>query len=202
MSRNFSDSTEWKLNESILTNMCASLFYPDVDLFASRLNKQLDKYVSWFPGPKAVTSDVFSICWSNYKPYVFPPFSLIGGILQQLEDDKVRKAIIIIPMLVTQVWFPKLLQMLFQNPFRLTVTQKLPRLVHNNQYHPLSKRKMFLFACVVSNTNSKTKVHQDSLYSTSNNLGEYLQTEKMNVYGVHGIFGVVKGRLILCNQLK
>jgi hypothetical protein len=51
--------------------MCANLFYPGVDLFASRLNKQLDKYVSWFPDPKAVTSDAFSICWSNYKPYIF-----------------------------------------------------------------------------------------------------------------------------------
>jgi len=62
MSRNFSDSTEWKLNESIFTNICANLFYPDVDLFASILNKQLNKYVSWFPDPKAVTPDAFSIC--------------------------------------------------------------------------------------------------------------------------------------------
>ena len=59
------------MNESIFTNMCANLFYPGVDLFASRLNKQLDKYFSWFPDPKAVTSDAFSICWSNYKPYIF-----------------------------------------------------------------------------------------------------------------------------------
>jgi len=62
MSRNFSDSTEWKLNESTFTNICANLFYPDVDLFASILNKQLNKYVSWFPDPKAVTPDAFSIC--------------------------------------------------------------------------------------------------------------------------------------------
>ena len=65
---------------------------------------------------------------------MFPPFSLIGRILQKLEDDKVRKAIIIIPMWVTQAWFPNLLQMLIQNPFRLPVTQKLLRLPHTNQY--------------------------------------------------------------------
>ena len=111
---------------SIFTNICANLFYPDVDLFASRLIKQLDTYVSWFPDPKVVTSDALSICWSNYKPYIFPPFSLIGRILQMLEDDKVRKAIIIIPMWVTQAWFPKLLQMLIQNPVRLPVTQNYP----------------------------------------------------------------------------
>jgi len=45
-------------------------------------------------------------------------------------------------MWVTQAWFPKLFQMLIQNPFRLPVTQKLLRLAHNNQYHPINKRKI------------------------------------------------------------
>lgn len=76
LSRSFSDSTEWKLNENIFENICEALFYPDIDLFASRLNKRIDNYVSWFPGPLAITSDAFSISWTKFKPYIFPPFSL------------------------------------------------------------------------------------------------------------------------------
>ncbi|XP_052694156.1 uncharacterized protein LOC128172399 isoform X2 [Crassostrea angulata] len=88
MSRSFSDSTEWKLNEKVFDELCRIFFYPDMDLFASRLNRQLENYISWFPDPFAFTSDAFSISWSDFKPYIFPPFSLIGRVLQKLEDDQ------------------------------------------------------------------------------------------------------------------
>lgn len=102
------------MNIDIL-NFCEALFYPDIDLFASRLNKQIYKYVSWFLDPMAVTSDAFSISWTDFKPYTFPPFSLIGRILQKLEEDKVRKAILIVQKWEIQSWFPKLLQRLTGN---------------------------------------------------------------------------------------
>ena len=127
MSRSFSDSTEWKLNEEIFQAICSHTFYPDIDLFASRLNKQLDRYISWFPDPHAITSDAFSVSWTYFKPYIFPPFSLIGKILQKLEEDKVRKAILIIPKWGTQTWYPKLLGMLVANPIQLPVFSDLLR---------------------------------------------------------------------------
>lgn len=68
-------------------NYVEYFFYPDMDLFASRLNRQLENYISWFPDPFAFTSDAFFISWSDFKPYIFPPFSLIGRVLQKLEDD-------------------------------------------------------------------------------------------------------------------
>jgi hypothetical protein len=64
MSRHFSDSTEWKLNEKVFTRICELFCH----LFASRLNKQMTKYVSWFPEPEAMTSDAFSISWSEFNP--------------------------------------------------------------------------------------------------------------------------------------
>lgn len=53
-SRNFSDSTEWMLKTDIFERLCQHFFLPDVDLFASRLNKRLEKFVSWFPEPDAL----------------------------------------------------------------------------------------------------------------------------------------------------
>ena len=47
ISRKVSRETEWKLNSAYLKNSLMQLkFNADIDLFASRTNKQIDKYVS------------------------------------------------------------------------------------------------------------------------------------------------------------
>ena len=38
---------------------------PDIDLFASRLNKELHIYASWMPDPDALYIDAMSISWEN-----------------------------------------------------------------------------------------------------------------------------------------
>ncbi|XP_052058703.1 uncharacterized protein LOC127698962 isoform X1 [Mytilus californianus] len=88
LSRQFNDSSEWKLNSSVFEKVTLSLFNPEIDLFASRLNKQLPKYVSWFPDPEAYASDAFSLSWSNLLPYIFAPFSQLPRVLQKIEEDK------------------------------------------------------------------------------------------------------------------
>ena len=42
---------------------------PDIDLFASRLNHKLDKYISFRPYPEAMAAGAFSI--SLTKQYVY-----------------------------------------------------------------------------------------------------------------------------------
>jgi hypothetical protein len=54
-------------------------YYPYVlqlDLFASRLNRKIEKYVSWLPDPRAVAVDAFSFKWSR-DFYAFPPFFVL-----------------------------------------------------------------------------------------------------------------------------
>ena len=58
-------------------------FNTEIDLFASRLNKQIGKYVSFKPDPEAFEVDTFSILWTNLKFYAFPPFSCISRCLQK-----------------------------------------------------------------------------------------------------------------------
>ena len=51
-----------------------------IDMFASRLNYQLPKYVSYLPDPHAIAVDAFSVTWNSIV-YLFPPFSVIGRVL-------------------------------------------------------------------------------------------------------------------------
>ncbi|CAC5401723.1 unnamed protein product [Mytilus coruscus] len=97
LSRNFSDNHEWKLSEPIFSRICSQLFTPNVDLFASRHNAQVDKFVSWIYDPEAMSTDAFTLSWTNFEPYIFPPFSLIGRVLNKISADKVQRAILIVP---------------------------------------------------------------------------------------------------------
>ena len=182
--------------------ICKLFFLPDIDLFASRLNKQLTKYVSWFPEPNAIASNAFSFCWSKYNPYIFPPFSLIPKVLQKVQDDKVRNVILIVPMWATQPWFPTLLNLLTDLPVMLPNKQNLLRLTHNNAVHPLCKRKLFLVACNISGVTSKVKDFQKTLSNTSPSRGENPHQNNMILFGTSGLFGVIKGKSIPYIHLK
>ena len=105
-SRNFSNSTEWMLKDQIFVRICKHYFTPDIDLFASRLNKKLDKFMSWFPEPGCSGSDAFSVSWKEFSPYLFPPFCLIGKAVNKVCSDNVEQAILVFPYWKSQSWFP------------------------------------------------------------------------------------------------
>ena len=46
----------------------------ELDLFASLMNCQLEKYASWFPDPFAIATDAFQMSWSNLKGLQFSTF--------------------------------------------------------------------------------------------------------------------------------
>ena len=55
--RKFQDATEWHLNPKIYKAVCDTFGTPEIDLFASRINSQTEKYVSWKPKPEAFAVD-------------------------------------------------------------------------------------------------------------------------------------------------
>ena len=91
-SRNFDDNTEWMLRQDIFLSIEQLWGKPEIDLFASRLNKQHPCYVSWKPDPGASFTDAFTISWSDYYFYAFPPFSIILRCLQKIEQSRPSKA--------------------------------------------------------------------------------------------------------------
>ena len=135
-SRVFNDKHEYMLNKAVFQSIFHQ--YPDLnlDMFASRLNKQLDDYASWNPDPECKFVDAFSVNWKAYNFYAFPPFSLIPRCLQKIQQDKAT-GIMIIPLWPTQAWFPLVLQMLYNQPWILLPRETLLQDPATNQPHPL-----------------------------------------------------------------
>ena len=57
--------TEWMLNRALFRQIVAIYGLPDIDLFASALNHQVKRCVSWIEDPRAQAIDAFSISWGG-----------------------------------------------------------------------------------------------------------------------------------------
>ena len=123
-SRKFADETEWALQPSIFHDICKIFGTPDIDLFASRNNKQVDCFCSWKPDPDAFCIDSFSINWANRFCYAFPPFAILPAVIQKWQMDGAF-GILIVPNWPTKPWFSKIQEMLCAQPVLLHVTDKL-----------------------------------------------------------------------------
>ena len=173
-SRHVSDSSEWKLNRSVFRQVCSHLGSPEIDLFASRVSKQLPKYMSWKADPFSLGRDAFQTCWGQGLNYAFPPFCLIGRILAKVQREQ-ASLILITPAWQSQNWFPKLLEMSVKHPILLP---RLPNLLTDpkGQTHLLvANTSLRLVAWVVSGKNCLQKAFQSKLPTLSQNLGEQEQ---------------------------
>ena len=108
-SRKICSEKEWKLSPHIFSKICRKWGTPDVDIFASRIAHQLDKYVSWKPDPGAYRIDAFSFVW-NENVYAFPPFSVMDRCLQKMKQDDAH-GVIIAPRWPTRPWWAMLMKM-------------------------------------------------------------------------------------------
>lgn len=86
-SRKFNENIEWMLDKEIFHYLIQKFGEPEIDLFASRSNRQLEMYISWKPDPDAFCTDAFSRSWSNKYCYLFPPFSLISRCVRKMRED-------------------------------------------------------------------------------------------------------------------
>ena len=59
---------EWKLNPELLQSALREVeVEPEVDLFASRMNAQMQRFMSFRPDPAAEVTDAFSVAWKDSK---------------------------------------------------------------------------------------------------------------------------------------
>ena len=65
--------TEWSLSQQVLTLLCSRWTQPRVDLFATRFNHKLPRFVSLVPDSEAWAVDALSLQWDHLEAYAFPP---------------------------------------------------------------------------------------------------------------------------------
>ena len=145
LSRKFNDATEWKLNKNIFDKITKAFgIMPNIDLFASRLNKQLESYVSWKSEPEAHAIDAFTVNWSNQINFIFPPFSLLTKVVAKIQREK-AKGIIIAPSWSTQVWYPQLMELANKQIMKIKPSPTNLLLPYKpNELHPLHKKLTLL----------------------------------------------------------
>ena len=161
----FDDSTEWVLNKDIFNAIAQEFGSPDIDMFASRLNKQIQKFISWKPDPDAMAIDAFAIRWSENLIYAFPPFGLTGRLVQKVRLDK-AEVVLVAPIWITQNWYTAVLQMLVMDPLFLIVTDKTLKIPQSDKVHSLVN-KLHLMICRISGDPSKREIYQASLLKSS-----------------------------------
>ena len=115
LSRNVSVDTEWSIPQSVFDKLCLIFGRPCVDLFASRINHKLSDYISWHPDPSAVATDAFLFDWSDFVGYAFPPFSVLGKVIQKIIGDRAT-VLVVLPLWPSKSWFPLALQLLIAPP--------------------------------------------------------------------------------------
>ena len=150
-SRKFSDDTEWALNDDIFRNICQQFGTPDVDLFASRLNRKVERFCSWQPDPEAEHIDAFTISWAGILGYAFPPFAVLPSVIQKIKMEG-AEVIVVAPKWPTKPWYTLMQKMIVSDVLEIPVingTLFLPSRVkmntdtrghhrtHKGQEHPL-----------------------------------------------------------------
>lgn len=148
-SRKFNDRHEWKLDEHIFRELCHIFGTPNIDLFASRLNRQVPQFCSWRPDPETNYSDAFTLNWAKFGlVYIFPPFSLIARCLQKLRAEG-AKGWMIVPLWTSQPWMGTLLRLLVEDPRIIMRQKKVLTRPLSTEEHPVMSHTR-LMACLLS----------------------------------------------------
>ena len=194
LSRKYDDEAEWKLNPNVFQMITNRWGLPDVDMFASRFNKQIMKYVAWKPDSTALYIDAFMCDWQYIYAYIFPPFSQILKVLKKIQIDH-SEALLVTPIWPTQVWFTIIMTLLVDYPRVLPTSASLLTLPLSSRVHPLHQ-KLTLMACRLSGNRSKVKIFQDGLPTLSCHHGVPALKNSIQLMSENGFCTVNKGKLI------
>ena len=136
-SRILQDATEWKFHEKLFQKIIDKFGKPDINLFASRISRELKRYVSWNPEPETMAVNVFSLTWNNNYFYMFPYFSLAGRTLSKVNRGN-TEAVIVAPDWSTQYWYSQIMQITNQEPLYFRPSAKnLILTLKSSENHPL-----------------------------------------------------------------
>uniref|UniRef100_T1JES1 Uncharacterized protein n=1 Tax=Strigamia maritima TaxID=126957 RepID=T1JES1_STRMM len=116
------------------------------------------------PDPEASKIDAFAHFWSDFS-YAFSPFSVISKVPWKVHQDKAT-ILLLMPLWMTQPWFPRLLESLIATPVWFPAKDLL-RLEHSPQEKPRLNDQLVLLGCKISGNPMLPKVFRKTLQSSS-----------------------------------
>ena len=195
-------TSEWSLVPKIFDQLCAEFSTPEIDLFASRLNAQVDNYFSWFPDHHSQGTDALSQSWKSFKVYSFPPFCVIPQVLHKI-DTECEDAILIFPFWPTKPWFPALYQMLVTTPIilpPLDFSLYLP--CRPDKVHPLYRKLHLAGAALSRNIYRRKEFHQRKPPTLSSEAGKQARLFNTNQFLENGWLSVCGTKIISYRRLE
>ena len=93
-----------------------------MDLFTFRLSAQLPWYIAWKQDPYNQGTDAIQQIWSNRYLYAFQTFSMISKVLRKIDQDQVKRTLIVAPTWQSQKRYQTLLRMSVEKPLILPHT--------------------------------------------------------------------------------
>ena len=126
---------EWSLHQEVFDLLCQTWHRPHVDMFATRYNCKLTKFVSPVPDPNAWAVDALTVSWENLDMYAFPPVSLLGKVVSKLSDHLYKRVILIAPGWPNMPWFWDLVDLSSQISLCLTIHPDLVTQPFNKAPH-------------------------------------------------------------------
>ena len=106
----------------------------DVDLFASRLNRKVERFVARTRDPLADASDALVAPWHQYRlMYAFPPIQLLSRFLRRLVSEP-HMVILVAPDWPRRSWYADVVHLAVAPPWRLPLREDL--LSQGPIFHP------------------------------------------------------------------
>jgi hypothetical protein len=105
------DPKNYHLRRAIFQQVCHTFrFFPSIDLFANRTNRQCRLYCSWHQdGHPENQGNAFSKTW-NQAAWINPPWEIIPRVLKKIGRDG-STALVCLPLWRSAPWWGLLLQM-------------------------------------------------------------------------------------------
>ena len=130
------------MNDDIF-HLIDTLYGPhEVDLFASSCNYQIPRYFSYLPDSTVAVIHAFTASWKNLNVYCFPPFSLLGRVMQKVKLEEVDMTLIA-PVWPTQHLFPEILNSIVEASYLIPQQRMFLYQPHNPSLtHPLTKMNL------------------------------------------------------------
>ena len=132
LSRN-PDPKNYKLDPQIFQKVCKTFkIAPTVDLFASRQNRQVQRFCSWRVDPKSL-GNAWDLDWSKELGWCNPPWDIIPQVLSKIQRDKAT-VLCCLPLWKSKSWYPLLLDLMSSPPLLLGNTKLFQS--PEGGYHP------------------------------------------------------------------